>query len=151
VANVRATVPVGFHAPDEPGETPLTQHTLVTIDKTDPGPFGTGHNNTIHLHGRAMAPPPPPPPVPEFDTPEFSPTSQHEGKPVMLNGFNFDIPGLVVLFDEEQATVSFKTATKIVCVVPAMGGPISDGVFITVKTNAGTATTTKPIQIFSGP
>lgn len=148
VAKVRTTVTVGFDAPNEPGETPLTQHTLVAIDKTDPGPFGTGHNNTIQLHGRATAPDPPPP-RPDFDPPEFSPTSQHEGKLVTLNGFNFDIPGLVVLIGEKQAPVTFKTATKIVCVVPKMGGVISDGVFITVKTQAGTATTTKQLLILS--
>jgi hypothetical protein len=74
VASLRAIVTVGFDAPSTAGEIPLTRHTLVTSGKTDPGPFGSGHNNTIGLHATTRVrepeqdPPPPPPPPPPPST-----------------------------------------------------------------------------------
>lgn len=60
-----AQVRLAFQAPGQPGQLPPASFSFFTTDRTDPGPFGPGHNNTFSLSARTI-PPPGTRPVPDL-------------------------------------------------------------------------------------
>ncbi len=82
-------------------------------------------------------------PAPAFTSPgsQFGPVHGTPGTQVTINGFNFNVGGLQVLFGSTAATlVGSPTATQIVAQVPTglvPGGSTTADVNLTVTTNAG--------------
>lgn len=85
-------------------------------------------------------------PAPAFVAPpnQVNPNVGNVNQPVVLNGVNFNVPGLVVTFGATPAPVDAVTAGQINCRVPPM--PLGL-VTVTVTTNAGTVTSTETFNV----
>ena len=121
--SVPANISVGFDAPSVPGNIPPKGYTFVTSNKTDPGPFGAGHNDKLRLGARAS-----------FAEPRFAASpNQFDRKrglgpdpmtgseeQVRLFGANFHQP-ISVFFGEVPAIGAFpQSSSTIVATIPEM-------------------------------
>lgn len=144
-----AVVTIAFNAPNTPSDTPISSYTFITGDKTDFGPFGSGHNNTLSLraHTHRFAP--------SFAASpnQFRPTrGRHAGErpgcEVTLFGNHLNEGNVSVHFGEIQAPIRSISLAKIVVTVPEME-PAT--VKITVKTGGGSVTSDDDFRVLPLP
>jgi hypothetical protein len=130
-----ATVTVGFNAPSTPGDIPAAAFGFITSDKTDPGPFGAGHNDQFILsaHTHTRLPPPSFAPSPH----QFDPKRGQPGLKAVLFGTNFDLRPVSVSFGTVAAPIFGVSSSELLVNVPPMPpGPVN----ITVMTSTGSVT-----------